>query len=436
MKVDATALNGSVDYTLAEFQSAVAESTGTLSPGPTAFYTVAPTLQRELSFDATVSGSADWWGRREQVAFGVDYTHFHQDLLLDGDGVTLGPTTADAYDFNPALYPNPRSLPGPGYASGQMSGTVQTGVWASALIQITAPWSVTIGLRMSDETGSNSSVVQVRGYTLVLPGSAYTYVDKATPYVGTMFALTGHYSLYASYADIYDSNSGDVSISKRLSPADGINIEAGIKGSWRDGALTSSLALYSTVQRGLASSDIDQALTNPNQPYCCFYPDGRNKSKGVDLEFEGSILPGWLVAAGYTFNNNEELIPDAVFGGALSTQTPRHLLKVWTSRQFWRRWSVGTTLQFQSRNYASGLWCPALNSRGDCSSNYLHFNDAQSSYAIVSPRIGYQLGSKWQIAVSVNNLFDKTYYQTVSAPLGGNWYGDPRNFVVRLDGKF
>jgi len=94
-------------------------------------------------------------------------------------------------------------------------------------------------------------------------------------------------------------------------------------------------------------------------------------------------------------------------------------------------------VQAQSRNYASALGCPVLDIQGGCPGSALQpFVEAQSSYIVVSPRIGYQIGSKWQVAATVNNLFDKTYYQTIATPLGGNWYGDPRNFVVRLDGKF
>lgn len=444
LEVDITALNGSVDYTLGEFAATVTQSTGTLSSSPSGFYTVTPTLQRELSFAVTARGSADWSGRREQVAFGVDYTQFHQDFLGVPPVELSGPTAADAYDFNGALYPNPRSVVTQyDAAGGESIGTLQIGAWASGLIQITAPWTLTAGLRMSDESGFNNLVLRILGHTLVFPNPPYAYVDKATPYVGTMFALTSHYSLYASYADIYDSNSGEVSVSGRLPPGDGVNIEAGLKGSWRAGALTGSLALYSITQRGIASVNPSQSNSQINTSQytndCCYYPNGRNESKGVDLELAGTILPGWLLAAGYTFNNNQGLIPQYIDGTPLSTQTPRHLLKVWTSRQLpgaWHRWSVGATVQAQSRNYAAGLWCPVLNSQGGCVGGYQTYHEVQSAYVIVSPRIGYQLGSKWQLALSVNNQFDKTYYQTIGAPLGGNWYGDPRNFVVRLDGKF
>jgi outer membrane receptor for ferric coprogen and ferric-rhodotorulic acid len=439
LKANATALNGSVDYTLAQFRSAVDASTGTLSPGPASLYTLTPTLQRELSFDATVSGSAHWFGRREQLAFGVDYTHFRQDLLIVEPSGSFGPAQADAYDFNSTPYPNPRSPAASDFAGGESSNTVQTGIWASGLLQITTSWSVTAGLRVSDESGSGTIILRFLGNTFLLPKGRYAYVDKPTPYVGTMFALTSHYSLYASYADIYYSNSGEVSATRRLSPGDGVNIETGIKSSWRDGALTGSLALYTILQRGLASSDGSNTLTNSYQPYCCYVPSGRVESKGVDVELAGSVLPGWLIAAGYTFNNNRGLLPDYVYGGALSTQTPRHLLKAWTSWQLpgnWHRWSIGASLQAQSRNYALGLTC-SLNSQGACLSGGLrHYFEAQPSYAVVSPRIAYQFGSRWQVALSVNNLFDRTYYQTISGPSGGNWYGDPRNFTVRVDGKF
>ena len=37
---------------------------------------------------------------------------------------------------------------------------------------------------------------------------------------------------------------------------------------------------------------------------------------------------------------------------------------------------------------------------------------------------------------SVNNVFDRIYYQTMGIPTGGNWYGEPREFVLRIDGRY
>jgi outer membrane receptor for ferric coprogen and ferric-rhodotorulic acid len=39
------------------------------------------------------------------------------------------------------------------------------------------------------------------------------------------------------------------------------------------------------------------------------------------------------------------------------------------------------------------------------------------------------------MALSANNVFDKRYYLSQNSPSLGLWYGEPRNFMLRLDGR-
>lgn len=435
VKLAATSLNGSADYTLANFQSQVDRSTGTLPYAPYSVYTVWPTLQKQLSVDLTVTDSADWLGHRESIAFGADYTRFSQDSLTQVIG-SFGPGGASAYNFDPAPYPNPRLLPGP-LAFGYQVETVQTGLWASGMLQISAPWSVTAGVRISNERTSNSYYFDIFGLISPSDTSAYSYVGKLTPYVGTMFTLTSHYSLYASYSDIYDTNGGHINVKgARLPPADGVDIEGGVKASWRSGALTGTLVGYTILQRGLGTFDYS-STPEEQRPYCCYTPNGRNRGKGIDLELAGTVAPGWLVSAGYSFNNNVSYTTR--LDGTSMSPSPWHLLKIWTSAQLpgrWYQWNLGVTLQAQSANSNYGVSCPLQNGAGYCVGPFQSVKESQGSYAIVSPRIGYQIDASWQIALSVTNLFDRIYYQSVGGPQNGNWYGDPRSFMVRVDGRF
>jgi outer membrane receptor for ferric coprogen and ferric-rhodotorulic acid len=36
---------------------------------------------------------------------------------------------------------------------------------------------------------------------------------------------------------------------------------------------------------------------------------------------------------------------------------------------------------------------------------------------------------------TVNNVFDRVYYETIGSPYNGNWYGEPRNVLLRIDGR-
>lgn len=60
----------------------------------------------------------------------------------------------------------------------------------------------------------------------------------------------------------------------------------------------------------------------------------------------------------------------------------------------------------------------------------------QAGYALWSARLQYRIDDHWSVALNGNNLFDKTYYATIGDRTGGNYYGDPRNYMVTLKGNF
>ena len=433
LKVNATALNGTSGYDLGQFQSAVDPATGGLLYPPSALYTAGPAWQRQLSVEATITGSAHWLGMHEEMAFGADFTHFYEDQPIVRVPV-FGSPVADAYNYSPVGYPDPRTVPGLYFVSRTRNSAVQSGYFGSLRVE-RKPLSVTLGLRVSNDRTTDSDSVIVFGQELsIVPPQHFSNNGKVTPYIGGMFALDPHFSLYASYSDIYQPNTGyRLADGSSVHPADGINMEAGVKGEWRDGALNGTVALYRIVQRGLAAYDFN---STPSVPGCCYFPDGQSKAKGVDIEVDGNPVPGWLIRAGYTFNNNVSLIPGNFFGLQIS-QTPRHLFKVWTSRQLpggLRNWTVGATLEARSSFFAAGIFCN-LDASGQCSAGYQDFRDVQGTFAVVSPRIAYQVNPKWRAALTVNNVFDRVYYQTVGYPGSGGWYGEPRNFLLRIDGK-
>ncbi|MNJ07771.1 Fe(3+)-pyochelin receptor precursor [compost metagenome] len=61
---------------------------------------------------------------------------------------------------------------------------------------------------------------------------------------------------------------------------------------------------------------------------------------------------------------------------------------------------------------------------------------ARTAYAVWNCLVEYTIDQHWPAQVNANNLFDKTYYQTVNSSDGGNGYGAPRNYMLTLRGTF
>jgi outer membrane receptor for ferric coprogen and ferric-rhodotorulic acid len=109
------------------------------------------------------------------------------------------------------------------------------------------------------------------------------------------------------------------------------------------------------------------------------------------------------------------------------------LLKIWSSTRLpgaLQGWTVGGTLHAQSANYSVGYGCPFAG----CTGPLQYFYETQAAYAVADARLEYNLGSHWRLALSVNNVFDHTYYQSLGVPSNGNWYGDPRNYTFTVTG--
>jgi outer-membrane receptor for ferric coprogen and ferric-rhodotorulic acid len=427
LKLNATSLDTAASYAYGEFDSPIDPITNALPMLPAAVFSPSPNTQDQFVFDGTLTGSFNLFGRRLDIAVGGDYTHFTGNVPVQAI-LAFGTPVNNVFTFNPAAYPEPQ-IPNSLFLQSQAT-TNQSGEFASARAYLTPALSLVGGARVSSNRLSNT----------ITPSSPVFIErtkddDKVTPFVGATFDLNAHYSLYASYADIYQTNDGVRQIGGAfVPPADGIDRELGIKGSWRNGALNGFIALYDIEQRGAAVLDpsasfADQLKYSP----CCFLSNGINKSKGIDAELDGALAPGWLIGTGYTFNNNQSLE-----GGALSSATPRHLLKLWSSKQLsgeLARWTIGGSVQAQSSNSDNGLSCGVQGQVG-CFGSLLSIRDVQGFFAVINLRAAYQIDAHWGAALSVNNVFDRVYYQTIGTPAGGSWYGEPRGFVLRVDGRY
>jgi outer-membrane receptor for ferric coprogen and ferric-rhodotorulic acid len=432
LKLNATSLDTAASFGYGEFDSPIDPITKALPVLPFAFFSPSPNTQDQFVLDGTLTGSFELFGRRLDVAIGGDYTHFKGDVSIQVASA-FGPEVNNVFTYNPAAYADP-PVPFPAELR-SLASTNQSGEFASASVYLTGALSVVGGARLSSDRASDNVSQGAVGDLMLLLTEETKDTDKVTPFAGIIYDLNAHYSLYASYADIYQTNNGVSKIGGAyLPPADGIDRELGIKGSWRNGALNGLVVLYDIEQRGLAVRDpgasiVDQQGLSP----CCFLPNGTNKSRGVDAELNGELAPGWLIGAGYTLNINHNLD-----GGDLSSATPRHLLKLWSSRRLpgkLQRWTIGGSVRAQSRNFADGLMCAQQGQLG-CLGSQQSIWDVQSSFAVINLRAGYQIDAHWRAALSVNNVFDRIYYQTIGTPAGGSWYGEPRGFVLRIDGRY
>ncbi len=262
---------------------------------------------------------------------------------------------------------------------------------------------------------------------------------KVTPFGGLVYDLNDQWSAYASYSEIFKPQSnrlaGPQGSSNTLEPMTGKTYETGLKGELFDGALNTNIALYYTTRENEAVQD----LAYPQQSAlfsgsCCYLPSGKVVSKGVDLEVSGELMPDWMLIGGYTFNLNR----NRTSGAALNTVMPKHLFKLYTTYRLpgaLNDFKVGGGVQVQSATYVSGT-ASSVDSTGQVISDSEPFDYAQAGYATWNGLVEYRIDEHWDVTLNGNNLFDKKYYETVGTSTYGNYYGEPRNFMLTLRGTY
>lgn len=360
-------------------------------------------IQRSL--DANLNGPVRLFGLTHELLGGVTYAQgeTRQDTARF---LNLPNTPVNVYRWDPHGVPRPQIGQ---YTSPGTTTTTQKGLYALGRIKLAEPLTLVVG-------GRESWWDQDTPATRFKPGRQFT------PYGGLIWDFARDWSWYVSYAEVYQPQADRQTWnSEPLSPVEGKTYETGIKGELADGRLNLSLAAFRIDLENNPQEDPDHPGP-PNNPF--YISGGKVRSQGFELEGTGHLTPYWSLSAGYTYTSTEYLKDSQNDSGTrYSTFTPRHLLRLWSNYDLpWqdRRWSVGGGLQAQS----------------DYSVDYRGVSMRQGGYALVNMRLGYKIDEHWTAAVNVNNLFDRTYYQSLSNPNWNNRYGEPRSFNVSLRGAF
>ncbi|WP_158219437.1 MULTISPECIES: TonB-dependent receptor [unclassified Achromobacter] len=298
--------------------------------------------------------------------------------------------------------------------------TQQSGVYANARIKLADPLTLVLGSRWTDYSSKTRSVGATP--TDWTTGAAQAS-KKFTPYGGLVWDVNEQVTLYASYADIFIPQTQQDAQGNALDPRVGWQTEVGAKTSWMDGALDATVALFRIRDKNRAMVDPDNVGCGGTSAGTCYRAAGEVQSQGVEFEVTGRPTPQWDIITGYTYNSNKYLSDSNAANVGKRFQAPEHMFKLWTQYHFVDEfnaalagWTVGGGMYVQS----------------DIDNDTVR----QRGYATFSARVAYRINDRWEASVLANNLFDRTYLRTTGYAAYYNSYGEPRNVMLTLRGKF
>ena len=289
------------------------------------------------------------------------------------------------------------------------------GIYTNARLKLAEPLTLVLGARVSwYDYDFEYKLDDAPDYNSKETG-------QFTPFAGLIYDFSENWSWYASYADIFMPQSSYVDFNgSPLKPAIGTNYETGLKGELFDKQLNVSMALFYIKQKDAFYEDPDPTHTcDQNMNDVCYLSGVVQRSKGIDLEASGEVLPGLQVLAGYTYNMTRSSGTER-----LSSETPKHLAKISTSYTLpgaWNRVTVGAGVQAQS-GYENETW-----------DGYKY---GAAGRAIWDARVAYKLDEHWTVSLAGENLADRKYYLSADGTDRVNLYGEPRNFMLTLRGDF
>jgi outer membrane receptor for ferric coprogen and ferric-rhodotorulic acid len=405
----------------------------------------------QLVADATLAGEFELFGERQRLTVGANYQDvdagdFFSYRITGVSGVPI----PDIFSFQPSVFPEPAdSIVRFHYP---VNGQKQWGAYAKLDLTLWDRWHFPLGVRWS---GYEYDYVEVSYSSTGVPreptARAYKGHDFEPSQFAVIYDITPRLSAYGSYASINVSQASLRTVGgDALQPLTGSNLELGLKAQSADGRLTATLDVYRIEQKNFPQADPSAPeVSYGNGIACCYLadPDRSLLSQGVDLEVAGRVLPMLEMSAGYSYNgnSNEGSYFAGQEGSSFHTQTPKHLLKLWSTLRpsgAWNRFEVSLGIQAQTETYVVGRACIAtvvnpVTGRESCSPGAtVPYTFTEPARAIVSSAARYRITDHWQVALNVENAADRRYYQNVGSAEGGNYYGAPRSFELSVKGSF
>ena len=252
-------------------------------------------------------------------------------------------------------------------------------------------------------------------YELLTNGSESRQSDSAfSPRVGIVYQPIPAISLYASYARSFIPASGTGFFGSDLifEPQRGTQYEVGIKADISD-RLSTTLALYDLTRTNVLTDD-------PNNPGFSIQT-GEQKSRGIELNIAGEILPGWRVFAGYAYTDSEITKDNTFAVGNRLNNVPENSFNLWTTYEIQQG-------SLQGLGVGIGLFFVGER-QGNLANTF-----QLPSYLRTDAAIFYRR-NQLEVSLNLRNLFDVDYFE-YGLNLNRVSYGQPFTVQGTVSWKF
>ncbi|MEH2290677.1 TonB-dependent siderophore receptor [Nostoc sp.] len=316
-----------------------------------------------------------------QLLLGLEFSWAHQ-------GGNYLRTAAPGLDlFNP-VYGAPLPTSFVDTAQNFKSDTDIIGVYLQDQVTLLSSLKLLVGGRL-DFINYNDRNIDLNNNSQVL--STNQFNDQAfSPRVGLVYQPIESISLYASYAQSFNPNNTRTASGQALEPSRGTQYEVGIKTEWFNKQLSATIAAYNITKTNVPTTDPN----NINYSIAA----GEVKSRGLEFDISGQILPGWNMIASAFINDAFVSKDNSLPVGDSLVNAPGSGASLWT------------TYEIQDGNWKGLGFGGGVFYTGDREAT-LPNTFKIPSYVRADATIFYKR-DRWRVGLNFKNLLGTTYYDS------------------------
>jgi iron complex outermembrane recepter protein len=370
------------------------------------FLTINPGEQTSVTLNTSIAGTINTGNIEHQLLAGVELL---SDTLVDK--VTfdfLNPIDI----FDPQYSPDSRR-PLTVFQNG-VNQTESIGLYLQDQINLLDNLILLVGGRFDIASQNNEDFKDEE--------LSFERTDQAfSPRLGIVYQPSDRLALYASYAESFvpvngrqtsQGENNQVIFGEPFEPERGKQYEVGIKADLGDN-LSATLALYELQRTNVVAQGSDSPLTQ--------FQVGTQRSRGIEFDIAGEILPGWQVIASYAYTDARVVNDGRIAVGNRLANVPQHAASLWTSYEI-------QSGDLQGLGFGIGLFYQSDRQVG--AENLFELPGFLRTDASLFYR-----RDRLQASLSVQNLFDIDYY-----PAGRNYVrvipGQPFSVVGSIRWEF
>ncbi len=362
--------------------------------------------EQSVATDVHLTQPVEAWGLTHTFTVGADYRITKSGLTAGTSGMFSGFTVDTASSLAEMDVAQ---------TSDTDSTLEQGALYTEVRVKPIAPLTLIAGGRLAaydlDQTNNVSGVE-----------TGTSESGKFVPFLGAVLDLTDEISAYASYAESFQPQTTATAGGDLIDPRESKQVEVGLKGGFLDDRLNAQIGVYRLV-------DYNRSMSDPDNPGS-YLSAGKVVVKGIDTEVAGRVTENLEVFAGYAYVLSETRSDASAVGATFSNWTPKHTLNLRARYTFddalfdgalddlWVAGGARMVSSYYGQNSAGTRW-------------------VQDGYALFDAQIGVPITDSVDATLTLNNIFDKTYYARAGS--NGtifNYYGEPFSAVLKITAKF